>query len=112
MNKDKNKQTHLFTFTFTYSRPQFKKPKPVYEPKKKQSGDELPVDDVYIVSDHRQQEHDLMTCIQKVKKHAWLDFADEDAIVNLKIDFKSLSQGGKKKKKQVWCWYCKNFRFL
>jgi len=85
---------------WSQGRPQFKKPKPVYEPKKKQSGDELPVDDVYIVSDHRQQEVDLMTCIQKVKRFAWLDFADEDAIVNLKIDFKSLSQGGKKKKKQ------------
>ena len=92
-------------FFFISSRP--RKPKPVYEPAKKLEADnELPADDVYIISDYKQQQLDLMTSISRVKKYALLDFADEDAIVNLKLNFKSLSAGGKKKKKQVGCWFC------
>jgi len=78
-----------------------RKPKPEYEPKKKlDSENELPLDDVYIISDYKQQQLDLPTSISRVKKYALLDFAAEDAIVNLKLSFKSLLAGGKKKKKQ------------
>jgi len=86
---------------WTQGRPKYKKPLPVYQPVKKDTDNQLPVDDVYIISDYKQPELDLFSSISKVKRFAELDFADENSIINLKLGFKNLSVGGKKKKKKA-----------